>query len=431
MKQFSKFLFMIVFILLLSGCDDWDDIYGEYKDILDAGISCSYTLVGDTTPPVEISSMTFTGSSSGIYVSYNGGSRNLLINSNNEYESYHDINNYTIYYNNFDYMTFLSQYATSNTCPSNVYLYISDNYYVSNTCPSNSYCYTYSTRSSSGTNQSTTTEDGTSSGSCHVESAIACATYRLEDNGTYYYVELGYETLSDGSEGRYFIISNQSDIYGGAVGRESNSLAVAYNSHTFMVYNPENIYSSSNGNYSFGSVSLRMTSTGLYNVYYIVARGDDSVGDYEIDDATSYNPETGEVTSTSSGSTELEDLQITPIDFCSQDGVLITFQVVGYILYIAKYLVPLLLMVLGSIDFAKAVMSNDDKAPQEAAMALARRIIIAVIIFLIPTILNFLLSLINDASELFTDSDFTNCRVCLLEPFGGKCPAPDITNMGS
>ena len=58
-------------------------------------------------------------------------------------------------------------------------------------------------------------------------------------------------------------------------------------------------------------------------------------------------------------------------------------QIVGYILYIAKILVPLILIILGTIDFAKATISSDDKAPKDALAALVRRIIIAVIIFLI------------------------------------------------
>ena len=119
-------------------------------------------------------------------------------------------------------------------------------------------------------------------------------------------------------------------------------------------------------------------------------------------------------------------LDVVKIIFCEQNGVRKTFQIVGYILYIAKIMVPLILIILGTIDFAKATISSDDKAPKDALAALVRRIIIAVIIFLIPTILNFLLGLVNGASEAFKNSEFTDCTECLFDPFG-DCKAKDIT----
>ena len=64
---------------------------------------------------------------------------------------------------------------------------------------------------------------------------------------------------------------------------------------------------------------------------------------------------------------------------------------------------------------------------QEALGAFARRIIIAIIIFLIPTILNLVLSLVDGASEAFEDSKFTDCTNCLFSPFD-KCDVEDLTS---
>ena len=125
------------------------------------------------------------------------------------------------------------------------------------------------------------------------------------------------------------------------------------------------------------------------------------------------------------GNTEQEPLPVTEIKFCEQNGVRMTFRVIGYVLFIAKILIPLLLIILGTIDFVKATLSSSDKAPQEALGAFARRIIIAIIIFLIPTILNLVLSLVDGASEAFEDSKFTDCTNCLFSPFD-KC---DVENM--
>lgn len=142
----------------------------------------------------------------------------------------------------------------------------------------------------------------------------------------------------------------------------------------------------------------------------------------EQDSVNEYNPSIKSLT------VKPIDLEIQEINFCEQKGVRQTFQIVGYILYVAKILVPLILIIMGTIDFAKATISSDDKAPKEAVTMLIKRILIAVIIFLIPTILSFLLPLVNGATEAFTDSNFTDCTDCLLDPFG-DCKADGINGM--
>lgn len=61
---------------------------------------------------------------------------------------------------------------------------------------------------------------------------------------------------------------------------------------------------------------------------------------------------------------------------------------------IIRIAVPILLFVLGTIDFAKAVFSNEDEM-KKAQKAFMKRVIIAVAFFLIPTLLNLLLTIAN------------------------------------
>ena len=121
------------------------------------------------------------------------------------------------------------------------------------------------------------------------------------------------------------------------------------------------------------------------------------------------------------------DLEIEPITFCEENNVLLTFQIIGYVLFIAKIIIPLLLIILGTIDCAKAAISSNDKANQEALSSLIRRIIAAVIIFLIPTIVSFVLSLIDGVSE-FENNSWTNCTNCLLHPFDDSCESKGLFN---
>ena len=55
-------------------------------------------------------------------------------------------------------------------------------------------------------------------------------------------------------------------------------------------------------------------------------------------------------------------------------------------------LVPIILIVLGTIDFGKAVISNDDKAVSKASKSLLTKIIIGVCIFFVPIIINIISS---------------------------------------
>ena len=415
-----KVIVLFVFMFMLCGCENWDDIYSEYKDILDDGINCSYSLISESIPSNYVTSITFSGSNNGIYAYYNNGGRNLIVNSNS-YESFHEVNGFRLYYNNFDYMAFLDNYSVTNTCPSNIYMYSSGDYFIDDTCPANQSCYTYSTRASSGNNESSSgSQDDEDSGKCHIESAIYCKTFDKDILGNNVKLELGFETLGNNNVGRYFVVTDQDSMYGGSsVARDSNGLTTKFGSNTYIILNPERIYSNNNGDYSIKNIKVNYDSTVVYLAAY---DDDDAQGSIEMGEAEEYDPDRPIV---DDGGSNQSNLPVEEIRFCERNEVRKTFQIIGYVLYVAKILIPLLLIILGTIDFAKATISSDDKAPKDALMALGKRIIIAIIIFLIPTVLNFLLGLVNGAREAFTDGDFTDCTDCLLDPFG-TCKADDV-----
>lgn len=114
--------------------------------------------------------------------------------------------------------------------------------------------------------------------------------------------------------------------------------------------------------------------------------------------------------------------EIVDISFC-QGGVLRSFQIIGYIIFIIKIVIPLILIILGSIDFAKGIIGGE-KANKETISAFVRRIIAAVIVFLIPTVLNFIIGLIDGAEDVA--DDFSSCGHCLFDPLGDDCDAKAI-----
>lgn len=62
---------------------------------------------------------------------------------------------------------------------------------------------------------------------------------------------------------------------------------------------------------------------------------------------------------------------------------------------ILQIVVPILLIVLGSIDIAKAVIAGDEKKIKEAQKPFVKRIIAAVIVFLVPWIVGIVLNLVG------------------------------------
>ncbi len=100
------------------------------------------------------------------------------------------------------------------------------------------------------------------------------------------------------------------------------------------------------------------------------------------------------------------------VGFCSHTASL--WQLVGTVLLIFKIVIPIILIVLGMIDFGKAVISSDDKAISKSAKSLMFRIIAAVVIFFIPTLISFVFSVIAQFSDV--QEDFEVCKLCITKP---------------
>ncbi len=108
--------------------------------------------------------------------------------------------------------------------------------------------------------------------------------------------------------------------------------------------------------------------------------------------------------------------EIKEFSFCEREEILKVLRVLGYVIYVAKLVIPLLLIIFGSIDFGKAVLSSDDKAIKEAGGTLVRRFIAAVIVFLLPTILNLLLDLVYNYESFKENESFKKCTECIFNP---------------
>ena len=107
-------------------------------------------------------------------------------------------------------------------------------------------------------------------------------------------------------------------------------------------------------------------------------------------------------------------------NFCtgSRLGV---FTTIGWVFWFAKILIPIVLIVLGSIDVGKAVIASKDDEIKKSAKTLVIRVIAGIIIFFIPTLLNLVVDLIN-GGDIYNGEDFGTCTHCVLEPTDPNCP---------
>ena len=108
-------------------------------------------------------------------------------------------------------------------------------------------------------------------------------------------------------------------------------------------------------------------------------------------------------------------LQITSEDdMCSPSGLNPVLRIVGIVILGIKIVVPIILIVVGMLDLAKAVGEKDEKQIKESQNKLVKRAIEAVLVFLVITLVGVVMSLVGG-------EQYKNCMDCINHPFS-KCP---------
>ena len=127
------------------------------------------------------------------------------------------------------------------------------------------------------------------------------------------------------------------------------------------------------------------------------------------------NDEDKEIVQTPSGSNDYVD-KINYNSLCENRSIKQTMKLIGYLVQVVRWIVPLIIIVLGMIDFGKASIESDDKALNKATASLIRRIVAGVVVFFIPTIILGLLNAIEITKgiEDETNSQFGACTKCIF-----------------
>lgn len=97
------------------------------------------------------------------------------------------------------------------------------------------------------------------------------------------------------------------------------------------------------------------------------------------------------------------------LDICADPGTLKMFKFLGHLLNVAFIVIPILLIVMGTIDFVKAVMASKDDEIKKAQIIFVKRAIAAVIVFFIPLIVNLTMGVVLNQQK-------SKCITCILNP---------------
>jgi len=101
-------------------------------------------------------------------------------------------------------------------------------------------------------------------------------------------------------------------------------------------------------------------------------------------------------------------------DFCSSEAGYRVFGFVGIILNIIQIAIPIILILWGSIDLLKAIMSSDESSIKKAQGLLIKRAIYGVVIFFIPMLVKFIMGMVG-GDELTNNA----CMYCFSN--GSEC----------
>lgn len=98
------------------------------------------------------------------------------------------------------------------------------------------------------------------------------------------------------------------------------------------------------------------------------------------------------------------------LDICGNPNLAPLWNVVGTVINIIWIGVPILLIVLGSIDLGKAVISSKEDEVKKAKKALLNRVIYAVLVFCVVWIVGIVMDAISSIG--IEGSDTTTWRTC-------------------
>lgn len=106
---------------------------------------------------------------------------------------------------------------------------------------------------------------------------------------------------------------------------------------------------------------------------------------------------------------------------CTNENVVKLLKIASIGLIIVKIVVPVILIIIGMVSLFNAFIADDQSAFSKALTGFIFKLVIGVCVFLLPSVLSAMISLINGADEV--KSEFQACSKCLLD----YCSCPGVS----
>ena len=76
-------------------------------------------------------------------------------------------------------------------------------------------------------------------------------------------------------------------------------------------------------------------------------------------------------------------------------SIMPVLRIVVLLIKIIQWAIPMLLIVFATFDFIKATMANEEKDMDKVKTSVTKRLIYAVVVFLVPTVANLIFELVS------------------------------------
>ena len=96
------------------------------------------------------------------------------------------------------------------------------------------------------------------------------------------------------------------------------------------------------------------------------------------------------------------------IEACENPDILRIIYFIKILIDIVKIIVPIGLIIIGSIDFSKSVINSDEKEQKKTLNLFIKRLIYAALIFIVPWLIEVLISFLGDLTEGVNWTDCIN-----------------------
>lgn len=94
-------------------------------------------------------------------------------------------------------------------------------------------------------------------------------------------------------------------------------------------------------------------------------------------------------------------------------------RIVGIVVFVIKVAVPIILIVVGMIELARAVGEKEEKEIKAAQDRLVKRAIAAILVFLVITIVGILFKVLGQ-------EQYRQCMTCVTSPFSDECKSATL-----